>query len=108
MITQQRVLAATVAILLLSVTASAKAPATAPDPILSGPAPGPCAAQGAQYVPGVDATGHAVTPAEGPDANPGPDKGMVLLTVPTKHGRTVTLPVDLAELAPQACKTHQR
>jgi hypothetical protein len=74
-----------------------------PDPILSGAPPGPCAeaAAGADYVAGVDATGHAVAPADETSA-PLPDKE-VLVTVPSRRGRDVSVPVDLARVAPPSC-----
>ncbi len=80
--------------------------AEAPDPILAGPAPGPCAEQaaGADYVSGIDAAGNPVTPAEGPGTTGAMGDGRVLVTVPRPHGRDVSVPVDLAELSPPACK----
>jgi hypothetical protein len=82
------------------------APSAAPDPVLTGPPPGPCAAAAASpdYVDGVDATGHPVAPAG--VATPRVLAGdHALATVPLrKHRRgEVTVPVDLAALAPPAC-----
>jgi hypothetical protein len=76
-----------------------------PDPILEGDAPGPCAtaAAGADFAPGVDANGNSVAPAEGPGTNTAMGEGRVLVTVPRQHGRDVTVPVDLAQLAPPSC-----
>src|SRR5689334_3959545 len=64
-----------------------------PDPILTGPTPGPCAqaAAGPDYVAGVDATGNPVAPADETVA-PLPDKE-VLVTVPSRRGREVSVPV---------------
>ncbi|MEI9884951.1 MAG: hypothetical protein WDN08_00390 [Rhizomicrobium sp.] len=75
-----------------------------PDPILAGPAPGPCAAAAADsaYTPGVDATGNAVAPAD-PEAGTGMGAGKVFVTVPRRRGAEVGVPVDLAVLAPPAC-----
>ncbi len=82
--------------------------AAGPDPILSGPAPGPCAAQaaGADYVDGVDATGNPVIPAEGPGASSAMGNGTVELNVARRHGSDVTVPVHLADLAPPSCPAH--
>ena len=84
------------------------AAAGGPDPILSGPAPGPCATQaaGADYADGVDATGNAVTPAEGPGASSAMGNGTVELNVARRHGSDVTVPVHLADLAPPSCPAH--
>jgi hypothetical protein len=77
----------------------------APDPILEGEAPGPCAAAaaGADFAPGVDANGNPVTPAEGPGTSTAMGEGRVLVTIPRQHGREVTVPVDLARLSPPSC-----
>jgi hypothetical protein len=79
-----------------------------PDPILSGPEPGPCAAQaaGADYVDGTDAAGNPVTPAEGPGASSAMGNGTVELNVARRHGSDVTVPVHLADLAPPSCTPH--
>jgi hypothetical protein len=81
-----------------------------PDPILAGPAPGPCADQaaGADYAAGIDASGNPVAPAEGTETLPPQDR--VLVTVPLRHGRggEVSVPVDLAALQPQACHAAPR
>lgn len=55
-----------VPILLVSAAAWAGAAHTGPDPILAGPAPGPCASltAGADYMGGTDASGHPVAPAD--------------------------------------------
>ncbi|HEX4301761.1 MAG TPA: hypothetical protein VHZ78_03150 [Rhizomicrobium sp.] len=84
---------------------SAYAADPTPD-ILAGPAPGPCAEQaaGADYVSGVDAAGNPIMPAEGPGTTQAMGDGRVLVTVPQAHGRDVSVPVDLAELSPPACK----
>ena len=76
-----------------------------PDPVLEGDAPGPCAtaAAGVDFAPGVDATGNPVAPAEGPGTSTAMGEGRVLVTVPRQHGRDVTVPVDLAQLAPPSC-----
>ncbi len=75
-----------------------------PDPILTGEAPGPCAAAAGDsaYVPGVDASGNAVAPAD-PDAGTGMGEGKVLVSVPRRHGADVSVPIDLAQLAPPSC-----
>src|SRR5262249_47114756 len=79
---------------------------SAPDPVLAGPPPGPCtaAAVSPDYVDGVDATGYPVLPATAP-APPVLAGDRALVTVPLhKHRRgEVTVPVDLAALAPPAC-----
>jgi hypothetical protein len=82
--------------------------ADGPDPILSGPVPGPCAAQasGADYVDGIDATGNPVTPAEGPGASSTMGNGTVELNVARRHGSDVTVPVHLADLSPPSCTAH--
>jgi hypothetical protein len=79
------------------------------DPILAGPAPGPCAEQasGADYVSGTDATGNPVTPAEGPGTTPQLGDGTVLLSVPRHHGGDVSVPVKLSELSPPSCTPAQ-
>ena len=77
-----------------------------PDPILTGAPPGPCAdaAAGPDYVAGVDATGNAVAPADDPDSTaPMPAGKEVLVTVPSRRGREVSVPVDLAQVAPPSC-----
>ena len=76
-----------------------------PDPILEGDAPGPCAAAaaGADFAQGVDANGNPVVPAEGPGTSTAMGDGRVLVTVPRRHGRDVTVPVDLAKLSPPSC-----
>ena len=75
-----------------------------PDPVLAGAPPGPCAAAGADYVPGVDATGHAVAPADDPDGlAPLPAGKEVLVTVPSRRGREISVPVDLGQVAPLSC-----
>jgi hypothetical protein len=87
-----------------AVRAGAIANPSAPDPVLAGPPPGPCAAAGPDYVDGVDATGHPVPPAntQTPRVLAGDH---ALVTVPLhKHRRgEVTVPVDLAALTPPAC-----
>jgi hypothetical protein len=102
----RRMVAVAAAILLLS-PALAKA-ADGSDPILSGPAPGPCAAQaaGADYADGVDATGNPVTPAEGPGASSAMGNGTVELNLARRHGSDVAVPVHLADLAPPSCPAH--
>ena len=76
-----------------------------PDPILEGDAPGPCAtaAAGADFAPGVDANGNTVTPAEGAGTSTAMGDGRVLVTIHRQHGRDVTVPVELAQLAPPSC-----
>ena len=78
---------------------------TGPDPILEGDVPGPCAAaaSGADFAPGVDANGNTVIPAEGAGTSTAMGEGRVLVTVPRQHGRDVTVPVELAQLAPPSC-----
>ncbi|HEY4943945.1 MAG TPA: hypothetical protein VII56_21125 [Rhizomicrobium sp.] len=71
--------------------------------ILTGPVPGPCTPQAADYVDGVDATGNPVTPAGGPGSNSQMGDGTVVLNVHRQHGRDVSVPVHLADLAPPAC-----
>lgn len=80
-----------------------------PDPILSGPVPGPCAEQaaGAAYVDGVDAAGNPVTPAGGPGATAQMGDGTVMFNVRRPHGRDVQVPVYLADLAPASCAAHR-
>ncbi|HXC57180.1 MAG TPA: hypothetical protein VNU97_17905 [Rhizomicrobium sp.] len=79
-----------------------------PDPILAGPADGPCAAaaEGADYASGVDATGNAVVPAEGPAAAGDAPRGTVMVTLPRHgpHAPQVSAPVDLAKLTAPACE----
>jgi len=58
---------------------------------------------GADFAPGVDATGIPSRPRRAPARVPRWAKGRVLVTVPRRHGRDVTVPVDLAQLAPPSC-----
>lgn len=114
MLAQQNIKKSGAAILLCLVVIGVAAPSLAgtvdrlpagPDPILEGDAPGPCAtaASGADFASGVDANGNPVVPAEGPGTNTAMGEGRVLVTVPRSHGREVTVPVDLAQLAPPSC-----
>ena len=97
----------TAGILLVAAAFFLLSPAVAgsPDPILSGPAPGPCAqaAAGAEYADGVDATGNRVVPAEGPDATTAMGDGTVMVNIRRAHGRDVSVPVHLADLSKPAC-----
>lgn len=92
-----RILLVAAVFLLLS---PALARSAEPD-ILTGPAPGPCT--GADYVDGVDAMGNPVTPAGSPGSNSQMGDGTVVLNVHRQHGRDVSVPVHLADLAPPAC-----
>ena len=109
MLAQENFRQATARILLIAGAVLLLSPALAhtaePDPILSGPAPGPCATQasGADYVDGIDATGNPVTPAGGPEANSQMGDGTVVLNLRRPHGRDVSIPVHLADLTPPAC-----
>jgi hypothetical protein len=80
-------------------------PFTAPDSILNGPPAEPCVAvlAGPSYVPGVDATGAPVVPAEGESAHPGLASKRVEVAVPRGNGGEVMAEVDLAGLAPPSC-----
>jgi hypothetical protein len=81
-----------------------------PDPILSGPQPGPCASAmaGPDYVAGVDATGNPVVPADGSSsATPPPGTAHVRVPVRGSHGEEVDANVDLAALAPPTCEPPQ-
>jgi hypothetical protein len=79
-----------------------------PDPVLSGPPPGPCAAAaaGPDYVDGIDASGHPVVRAAAPHVL----AGVALVTLPQQKRRydDVTLGIDLEILASVPCVPQRR
>ncbi len=99
--------------LVLASAAALGAPAAVrPSPILTGPAPGPCAGAttGAEYIGGTDAYGHRVVPAEtGQIAQVHLESETVLAGVRTgRHGPDALVDVEVAGLgaaldAPTAC-----